>query len=264
MANSFDGQKSLPIIEVLGNKTTLEMLPIPGGNFIMGSPETEANRFRREGPQHTVTIARFYLSKSPITQAQWKAVAALPRVDRHLQPDPSRFKGAERPVETVSWWEAIEFCNRLANRTGRTYRLPSEAEWEYACRAGTTSPFYFGETISTAQVNYDGNSTYGAGTEGEYRKETTEVGSFPLNVFGLYDTHGNVGEWCADPWHENYVLAPTDGSVWELESDRDNDLRVVRGGSWYDAPGQCRSAVRIEFPRDLRLKELGFRVAVSP
>jgi formylglycine-generating enzyme required for sulfatase activity/uncharacterized caspase-like protein len=257
-----------PIAETLGNNITLEMLPIPGGKFLMGSPETEADRSPSEGPQHEVTLAEppgtgiapFYLSKYPITQSQWKAVAALPKVNCDLKPDPSSFKGAKRPVEQVSWWEAIEFCDRLSQKTGRAYRLPSEAEWEYACRAGTTTPFYFGETISTAQANYDGNYTYGAGKKGEYRKQTTDVGSFPANAFGLHDMHGNVWEWCADPWHENYDRAPINGSVWELSDAESNPRRVLRGGSWILNPWDCRSAYRLHFSPDHRYYGIGFRV----
>ncbi|MFM6271198.1 MAG: formylglycine-generating enzyme family protein, partial [Dolichospermum sp.] len=166
-------------------------------------------------PQHEVTIKPFSMGKYPITQAQWQAVAALPQVNQELKPNPSRFKGAKRPVEQVSWHEAVEFCARLSNYTKRPYRLPSEAEWEYACRAGTTTPFHFGDTITTELANYNGNYTYGDGSKGVYRKETTEVGSFKIaNELGLYDMHGNVWEWCQDDWHNNYEGAPTDGSAW--------------------------------------------------
>jgi formylglycine-generating enzyme required for sulfatase activity len=254
----------LPITETLDKNVTLEMLPIPGGKFLMGSLKTEAERIDSKGPQHEVTIAPFYMSKYPITQAQWKTVAALPKVNRDLEPDPSFFKGAKRPVEKVSWWDAIEFCDRLSQKTGRPYRLPSEAEWEYACRAGTTTPFYFGETISTDQANYDGNYVCGAGKKGVYREKTTDVGSFPANAFELYDMHGNVWEWCADPWHENYEGAPIDGSLWELKSDKDNDLRLVRGGSWLNDPRGCRSAIRNRVLREYRDYLLGFRAALLP
>ncbi|MFM6071877.1 MAG: formylglycine-generating enzyme family protein, partial [Dolichospermum sp.] len=166
-------------------------------------------------PQHEVTIKPFSMGKYPITQAQWQAVAALPQVNQELKPNPSRFKGAKRPVERVSWHDAVEFCARLSNHSQRPYRLPSEAEWEYACRAGTITPFHFGETITTELANYNGNNTYGDGPKGVYRGETTEVGSFKIaNEFGLYDMHGNVWEWCQDDWHNNYEGAPTDGSAW--------------------------------------------------
>ncbi|MGK7904104.1 MAG: formylglycine-generating enzyme family protein, partial [Hormoscilla sp.] len=157
-------------------------------------------------------------------------------------PDPSYFKGANRPVEEVSWHDGVEFCARLSRETGRHYRLPSEAEWEYACRAGTTTPFHFGETITPDLANYDGNYTYGSGSKGVYREKTIDVGSFPPNAFNLYDMHGNVWEWCADPLHENYEGAPGDGSVWE--SGGDDSRRMLRGGSWYNYPRNCRSADR--------------------
>jgi formylglycine-generating enzyme required for sulfatase activity len=123
----------------------------------------------------------------------------------------------------------------LSKATGREYRLPSEAEWEYACRAGTTTPFHFGETITTDLANYNGNYTYGSGSKGQYRKQTTDVGSFPANAFGLHDMHGNVWEWCQDTWHENYNGAPTDGSAWVDENANQNRM-ILRGGSWYNNP----------------------------
>ncbi|GET44378.1 hypothetical protein MiSe_92050 [Microseira wollei NIES-4236] len=170
------------------------MVFVPNGTFQMGSPNTEQGRGNDEGPQRRVTVASFCMGKYAVTQAQWEAVAALPQINLSLNPNPSGFKGANRPVENVSWNSAMEFCARLAKKTGRAYRLPSEAEWEYACRAGNTTPFYFGETITTDLVNYNGNSTYGNAPKGIYRKQTTDVGSFLPNPFGLYDMHGNVWE----------------------------------------------------------------------
>ncbi len=143
----------------------LDMVLIPGGSFQMGSPEDELDRGEQEGPQHRVTVPSFCMGKYPITQAQWRVVAELPPANQDLDPEPSRFKGDERPVEQVSWEEAVEFCARLSQFTGREYRLPSEAEWEYACRAGTTTPFHYGETITPDIANYDGNSTYGRWTQ---------------------------------------------------------------------------------------------------
>lgn len=237
----------------------LEMVSIPGGTFLMGSPAEEPERRASEDPQHEVSVAPFLMSKFPITQAQWRAVAALPEIERKLNPDPSYFKGDQRPVEQVSWDDAAEFCRRLSAHTGRPYRLPSEAEWEYACRAGTTTPFHFGETITTDLANYDGDSTYRRGPTGVYRKETTEVGCFPANAFGLCDMHGNVWEWCADYWHENYEGAPSDGSAW-LRADDDGAPRVLRGGSWNLNPRNCRSACRNHFnPRAVNSLN-GFRV----
>ena len=228
----------------------------------MGSPSSELEREDTEGPQRTVNIASFLIGQYAVTQAQWRAVAGLPKRQIDLNSDPSNFKGDNLPVEQVSWLEAVEFCDRLSQFTGHTYRLPSEAEWEYACRAATTTPFYFGETITTDLVNYNGNSTYGSGPKGIYREKTTVVGSFPPNAFGLYDMHGNVWEWCADPWHENYNSAPTDGSVWE--SGGNTQYRVIRGGSWGSNPGNCRSAFRDwNVPGGL-FRNFGFRVVSVP
>ncbi|MBW4427139.1 MAG: SUMF1/EgtB/PvdO family nonheme iron enzyme [Nostoc desertorum CM1-VF14] len=239
--------------------TALEIVLIPGGKFLMGSPEDEPERLNSESPQHTVTVQPFFMGKYPVTQSQWAVVATLKKVNIDLNPDPSHFKGANRPVEQVSWDDAIEFCARLSNKTGKTYRLPSEAEWEYACRAGTTTPFYFGETITTDLANYDGNYTYGAESKGEYREQTTDVGKFSPNPFGLFDMHGNICEWCQDAWHENYKGAPTDDSAWMS----DDNERLLRGGSWDDFPGACRSAERDRFAHDNRNNDVGFRVVVA-
>jgi formylglycine-generating enzyme required for sulfatase activity len=173
--------------------------------------------------------------------------------------NPANFKGETRPVEQVSWNDAVEFCQKLSQMTGRNYRLPSEAEWEYACRAGTTTPFYFGETITADLVNYNGTSTYASEPKSQYRQQTTPVGSFPPNAFGLYDMHGNVLEWCQDPWHDSYQGAPHNGSVW-VDNGNDNQLRLLRGGSWVDVPDYCRSAYRVSDIRDYRSYAVGFRV----
>ncbi|MBD1808871.1 SUMF1/EgtB/PvdO family nonheme iron enzyme [Microcoleus sp. FACHB-SPT15] len=245
--------------EDLGNGITLEMVAIPGGTFLMGSPESEQGRSGRESPQHTVTIQPFFMGKFSVTQAQWQAVVSLPKVNIDLKSDPSNFKGANRPVERVSWNDAVEFCARLSKATGREYRLPSEAEWEYACRAGTTTPFHFGETITTDLANYNGNYNYGSGSKGQYREQTTDTGSFPANTFGLHDMHGNVWEWCQDTWHENYNGAPTDGSAWVYENANQN-RRILRGGSWDGNPGDCRSASRLDYSPDFDDDYIGFRV----
>lgn len=239
----------------------LEMLKIPGGTFLMGAPEEEESSYTDERPQHKVIVAPFFMGKYPVTQAQWRAVANLPKVDRDFDPDPARFRGDNRPVERVSWHDAVEFCRRLSQHSGRDYRLPSEAEWEYACRAGTTTPFHFGETITTDLANYDGNYTCGGGEKGVYRKETTKVGSFPPNAFGLYDMHGNVWEWCADDWHSNYEGAPTDGSAWLIGNGTKN--KTLRGGSWNVSPGICRSAIRLNLTPGYANNRLGFRVACA-
>ncbi|WP_254173852.1 formylglycine-generating enzyme family protein [Planktothrix pseudagardhii] len=267
--------------EDLGDGVTLEMVYIPGGTFLMGSLEMEKDIYESERPQHQVTIPPFFMAKYPITQAQWKAVANWPKIQRDLNPDPSDFKGDNRPVENVSWYDVVEFCARLLQHTRRNYCLPSEAQWEYACRAGTQTPFYFGKTITSDLANYDGNYTYAEEPKGKYREETTPVGEFPPNAFGLYDLHGNVWEWCADPWHENYKKAPTGGEVWGEKNDNDNlyqiydlenlvnllnrnDIRVMRGGSWIGNPRNCRSALRNRYEPGSRFRLYGFRVVSLP
>ncbi|MCC3531456.1 MAG: SUMF1/EgtB/PvdO family nonheme iron enzyme [Microcoleus sp. PH2017_22_RUC_O_B] len=247
-------------IDKLGD-IVLEIVLIPGGTFLMGSSETESGGMNNEKPQHSVTIQPFLIGKYPITQAQWKAVAAFPKVNRDIELEPSHFKGADRPVEQVSWYDAVEFCDRLSQKTGSKYRLPTEAEWEYACRAGTTTPFHFGETITPDVANYDCNYSYKSGpkAKGSYRKQTNPVKTFSFaNAFGLFDMHGNVWEWCLDYWHENYHEAPTDGSAWL--TDNNNNSRVLRGGSWLNAPTECRSAYRYNWNSDDRVRRFGFRI----
>jgi formylglycine-generating enzyme required for sulfatase activity len=258
----------------LGNGELLEMVHIPGGTFIMGSPENEEAYLEFQSPQHQVTVPSFFMGKYLVTQKQWRLVAALPKVKIDLESDPSifkgyslpveyvssNFKGYSLPVEYVSWNHAQEFCDRLSQKTNKAYRLPSEAEWEYACRGGTTTPFYFGETISTELANYDGNYTYGGGAKGEYRGKTTVVGKFPANPCGLYDMCGNVWEWCEDEMHANYINAPADGSAW---LDTNSKLRLLRGGSWYGNPGNCRSASRNNNDLDHHYNNIGFRVVCS-
>ena len=239
----------------------LEMVAIPGGTFTMGSPPDEPERYDGEGPQHEVTVQPFFMGRYPITQAQWRFVAGLEQINRELKPDPSRFKGDDRPVEKVSWYEVVEFCDRLSNHTGKDYRLPTEAEWEYACRAGTTMPFHFGETISTELANC-GGTPYNGGPQGQSRGETTPVEQFEVaNAFGLSDMHGNVYEWCQDYSHSNYEGAPTDGSAW-IEGG-DPKYRVRRGGSWSVIPRICRSAFRDDYEPGFDFNDYGFRVVCS-
>ncbi|MDZ8236476.1 MAG: SUMF1/EgtB/PvdO family nonheme iron enzyme [Nostoc sp. ChiQUE01a] len=260
----WERRKAECLIEELGDKVPLEMVAIPSGKFLMGSPKTELERLESESPQHEVTVPSFFMGKYPITQAQWRSVATLPQINRELKPEPSHFKADNLPVEQISWYEAVEFCDRLSKQTGKHYRLPSEAEWEYACRAGTTTPFHFGETITSDLANYNAEVTYGDGSNGEYRKRTTPVGSINTpNAFGLYDTHGNVWEWCADSWHENYESSPIDGSVWVNQVDNDNQTRLLHGGSWNFNPGHCRSASRDYYEPDHGNGSIGFRVVVS-
>ncbi|MDJ0530502.1 MAG: SUMF1/EgtB/PvdO family nonheme iron enzyme [Microcystis sp. M53600_WE12] len=248
----------------------IRMMYIPQGEFWMGTEDEEMERlvkkfgwdgYRRERPQHLVKVPAFHMSQTPITQGQWRAIAATAKIDIDLKTNPSRFIGDELPVERVNWYEATEFCKRLSRETKREYRLPSEAEWEYACRAGTTTPFYFGETITGELANYNAGYTYAGEAKGEYRQQTTPVGQFPPNAFGLYDMHGNVWEWCADTWHDNYDGAPTDGSAW-IENGNDN-LSPLRGGSWSSVPDSCRSAFRRHNDRRYFVIDgfdLGFRV----
>ena len=257
--------------EDLGDNVILEMVSIPGGKFLMGTEDEEIERlvekfnwngFRKEKPQHEVTVQPFFMGKYPITQAQWKAIASLTKINRDLQADPSNFQGYDRPVEAVSWEDAVEFCQRLSKATGKEYRLPTEAEWEYACRAGTTTPFYFGETITGELANYRASNTYANEPQGEYRRQTTPVGNFPPNPFGLYDMHGQVWEWCEDDWHDNYQSLPMDGSAW---LSRTSSKKVIRGGSWVYSPHLCRSAYRGLSTRDVRSNSIGVRVVcVAP
>ncbi|MDJ0717164.1 MAG: SUMF1/EgtB/PvdO family nonheme iron enzyme [Prochloraceae cyanobacterium] len=246
--------------ENLGNSIFLEMVAIAGGSFLMGSPTREKGSNKNERPQQKVTISPFFLGKFQVTQAQWSAVANLPKVKRNLNPKPSFFEGNNLPVEKISWYDAVEFCQRLSQKTDRQYRLPSEAEWEYACRAGIAKPFHFGDTLTSDLANYNSSYTYASEPLGEYRQKTTPAGSYPPNAFGLYDMHGNVWEWCADVWHPNYEGLPTDGKVWTTKLGH-SKRSPVRGGSWSDLPVKCRSASRHQIERrDNRLSSVGFRV----
>jgi len=263
-------QEAYGFAEDLGNEIVLEMIQISGGSFTMGAPKNGKESRDNERPEHQVTVQAFFMGKYAVTQAQWKAVAELPQVNRELDPDPSRFKGTNRPVEEVSWYDAVEFCLRLSQYTGRSYSLPSEAEWEYACRAGTTTPFHFGETITSELANYNASQAYGASPKRIYREETTVVGSFEVaNAFGLYDMHGNVWEWCLDDWHNNYEGAPADGSAWFDDNKNDNlsqklGASVLRGGSWIYDPGFCRSACRYYGnSRGSHFDDIGFRVVCA-
>ncbi|TVP63140.1 MAG: formylglycine-generating enzyme family protein [Leptolyngbya sp. LCM1.Bin17] len=247
--------------EKLGDALGLDMVLVPGGTFTMGSPADEPDRWDHEGPQHEVTVPAFFMGRYPVTQAQWRFVAGLPQVKQSLKPDPSSFKGNNHPVETVTWYDAVEFCARLSAHTQRDYGLPSEAQWEYACRAGTTTPFYFGPILTPEVANFDGNCTYNDSPKGEYRKQTTPVDHFGLaNAFGLCDMHGNVEEWCQDHPHNNYQGAPTDGTTWIDEGALEDEEHILRGGSWYGEPVVCRSAHRsYDDPRE-SASFVGFRV----
>ena len=271
--------------EELPQGVELTMVEISAGSFLMGSPLSEKgrndyswlsdDRKRDLGvissdveAKRRVTVPAFRMGRFPITQSQWKVVAGLEKVERELNSDPSNFKGPDRPVESVSWHDAIEFCRRLSKHTRRNYTLPSEAQWEYACRAGSTTPFHFGETLTTELANYDGNYTYGQDPKGTYREQTTDVGSFPANAWGLQDMHGNVWEWCLDRWHPSLANGPTNGSAWQEPAPElakeDQDMRLLRGGSWHDHPASCRSASRDSLLPDDRFSGIGFRVGCLP
>ncbi len=258
--------------EDLGKAVELDMVYIPGEKFLMGTEDLEIERlcqefdeqkFRRERPQHEVTVQPFFMGRYPITQAQWREVANLKSVERELDPAPSNFKQNDerwtRPVEQISWGDAQEFCARLSKKSKKKYRLPTEAEWEYACRAGTSTSFHFGETITGELANYCASRTYAHEPKGEYRQETRPVGSFSPNAFGLYDMHGQVWEWCEDDYHKSYhdVDVPTDGGG--LLSKNSHIPKVLRGGSWSTLPWRCRSAYRY-FAQVSRNYNIGFRV----
>ena len=272
--------------EDLGDGARLTMVRIPPGSFQMGSAEQEPGRHANEGPLHTVTLVEFLIGQTPITQAQWRAVARWEpqkgeRWGRELNPEPSKFQGEEtrllagetntdeRPVERVSWLEAMEFCSRLSQRTKRNYTLPSEAQWEYACRAGTTSPYAFGSAI-TAEL---ATLRLGAGLVDDPltadAQQTTSARLHPANAWGLHAMHGNVGEWCRDHWHDSYHGAPNDETPWiddwiDAKAPLTRD-RVVRGGAWSDPPSDARSACRNRLPPQApESASVGLRVVCLP
>jgi formylglycine-generating enzyme required for sulfatase activity len=243
------------------------MIAIQGGTFLMGSPPSEPERGNDE-TQHRVTISKgFYMGKYPVTQGEYKAVMGT---------NPSYCKGAGLPVENVSWYDAVAYCNARSKKEGRSpaytikgedvswdrsadgYRLPTEAEWEYACRAGTTTPFNTGDNITTAQANYDGNSPYNGNAKGQYRKKTTPVGHFPPNAWGLYDMHGNVWEWCWD-WYGDYPS----GAQTDPSGASSGASRVIRGGSWDYYAQVLRSAYRFNRGPSGRFIRVGFRLVCS-
>jgi formylglycine-generating enzyme required for sulfatase activity len=254
-------------LEPLGECVALTMVAIPPGRLVMGSPPDEAERRDNEGPQHLVELEGFWMGQTPISQAQWRQVMGT---------NPSEFQGDrtdrdQRPVERVSWEESMAFCAMLRERTGRHYSLPSEAQWEYACRAGTTTPFHCGATLISELANFDASSTYGAAPKGVVRRETSQQDQFPANRWGLLDLHGNVWEWCLDEWHSSYDGAPKDGRAWlerqgssRREPDGRRGARLLRGGSWYLNPRGCRSADRYNYRPDYRGNFIGFRVCCLP
>jgi formylglycine-generating enzyme required for sulfatase activity len=221
----------------------MSLVYIPGGKFWMGSQRIH------EYPRHLVEVGDFHLGKYPVTQCQWSAIVKLPQIDRPLMEFPASFQGANRPIENISWYDAVEFCRRLSTYTGELYRLPSEAEWEYACRGGLESAYGYGDAISTELANFSGGTS---------RQETTRVGMFPPNRLGLHDMHGNVWEWCADYWHESYEGAPTDGKPWVTGGD--SSYRVLRGGSWFNNQWNCRCSNRNWVHPEITSWLYGFRI----
>ena len=252
-----DNKRVASFIEKI-NGANLEMVNVPAGEFLMGSPENQGDT--DEHPQHQVKLSSFYIGKYELTQKQWRAIAQLPKVKIDLLSDPSNFSGDELPVENISWYEAEEFCARLSKATGKVYRLPTEAEWEYACRSGTTTTFFTGERLLSTVANIKNDLADSSTTKRPDLKGTVRVGSLSVaNHFGLYDTYGNVWEWCADAYHDSYVNAPRDGSVWRGS----DEYRILRGGSWISFPVYCRSANRFKFSPNTRDNDIGFRVVAT-
>jgi len=235
------------------NSLGMTFVFIKPGTFMMGSPSGETGRFDNE-TQHQVTLTRgFYMQTTEVTQGQWQAA---------MGSNPSYFKncGSDCPVEQVSWNDAQEFIRRLNQKeSGNSYRLPTEAEWEYAARAGTTTPFNTGNCLSTDQANYNGEYPLSGCSKGEYRKTTVRAGAFSPNAWGLYDMHGNVWEWCQD-WKGDYPS----GSVTDPSGSLSGSYRVNRGGSWYSDARNCRSAYRYFSAPGYRNYGLGFRLSRTP
>tara|TARA_Y100000588_G_C14219750_1_gene910484 strand:+ start:136 stop:1182 length:1047 start_codon:yes stop_codon:yes gene_type:complete len=231
-----------------------EMIVVPSGGFMMGSPENEEGRFDDEGPVRHVSVRQpFAIGKYEVTFAEWDACVSAGgcngyRPSDRRRPSDRGWGRGNRPVMNVSWKDTQSYTSWLSRKTGHAYRLPSEAEWEYAARAGTTTPYHFGNTISSSQANYDTSDNEG---------KTVPVGSYPANAFGLHDVHGNVYEWAEDCWNESYAGAPSDTNVWKVG---DCSRRVLRGGSWYDLPRSVRSADRIGSDLEGRASSAGFRI----
>lgn len=251
-------QQAVAYSEVLGPGNRIEMVQVDTGVFEMGSAANEPYHETSEGPQHRVRVSGLFISRYEITQQQWEAVASLPEISVPLPLKPSVFTGADRPVESITWVQAKEFCARLSRKTGRLYRLPTEAEWEYACRAGSNTPFCFGETINSALANYQATRPFAHEGKGQYRQETVPVGSLgAANYFGLMDVHGNVAEWCEDSFGSY-----TDEFISDPTGPKNGNDRVVRGGGWRSYAEQCRSAARASMHKDYRRNDVGFRIVL--
>ena len=240
---------ALCLTESLGDDLDLDLVLIPSGTFMMG----DDRHHQDEQPIHQVTVPSFYIGKYPITQAQYRVVMGENQGDA---------VGIDYPIEKINWHDAIAFCHKLSQQTGKHYSLPSEAQWEYACRAGTTTSFHFGDTITPELANYNGDYPYGGAAKGENRAQATPVGSFPANAFGLYDMHGNVWEWCLDGYQPSYQGAPIDGSA-VAAGLTDGVKRVMRGGAWDYVARGCRSAVRCSLDAGLRVGGCGLRVVMQ-
>ncbi len=245
--------------QALNKALPLRMVQIPAGEFLMGSPPTEPSRQDQEGPQRSIQVPSFYIGAYAITQQQYEAV---------MGNNPSYFAddqvedGTNLPVEQITWQEADLFCQQLSELTKRTYRLPTEAEWEYACRAGTTTPFCFGDTLTTEIANFFADFSFTENFEENYRNIPVAADSFWPNAFGLYNMHGNVHEWCSDDYHDSYNGAPSDANQWV--SNKANASKVMRGGSWFNDTPVCRSAARDKNTQEGRSNSFGFRVVCEP
>ena len=240
-----------------------EMVRLPGGSFMMGSPAGEAERDSAEGPQHRVSVRPFSISRTEVSFADYDRFA---KATGRRKPNDAGWGRGQRPVIYVNWNDARAYAVWLSEQTGQHYRLPTEAEWEYAARAGTTTPFWTGDCIDTGRANYDGNYDYaGCGAKpGVYREKTVPVGSLPANAFGLHETAGNVWEWTEDCWHDDYTGAPGDGSAWLGASGGDCARRVPRGGSWIYLPQNLRSATRGRYTANEAYDFVGIRLARTP
>lgn len=246
-----------PVVEDLGGGVKLTLMPIAAGKLMMGSPAGEEGRSDDE-VQHEVILSKgFYMGQTEVTQGQWKAVMG--------GENPSSFKGDDLPVEQVSWNDAVAFCQKLSQKTGRKYRLPTEAAWEYACRAGTTTRFSFGDRY--ADLHKHGNYCDRSNTSDipvqdktndDGSDKTSAVSKYTANTWGLQDMHGNVWEWCND-WFGDYPR----GAVTDPKGPANGESRVARGGSWFDYPQSCRAAFRLDYSPVLRLNNVGFRVVLD-
>ncbi len=237
------------LTENLNKKVGLDLSLIPGGEFMMGDDKHHQD----EQPIHQVTLSPFYIGKYAVTQAQYQAV---------MGESQGSGLGADYPIERVNWHDALDFCTKLSQQTSKQYSLPTESQWEYACRANTTTAFHFGTTITPDLVNYNGEYPYNGAPIGVNRAHATPVGTFPPNGFGLYDMHGNVWEWCLDEYQPNYQTAPVDGSA-IADTNSPTAKRVMRGGAWDYVARGCRSAVRCSLDPNLRMAGCGFRVVVT-